>query len=605
MPEASATDVCSPADPLIGCTLGGQYRITALLGRGGMSRVYQAVQEPLQRAVALKVLRDDPADPTLQRRFLLEASSTSQLTHPNTITIFDYGADQGLLFFAMERLRGCNLSQALRRDGPLPEARTLHIARQIARSLREAHARGLVHRDLKPSNLFLVEHADEADFVKVLDFGLVKVFGVEDLSGQLTAGGLVLGTPHYMAPEQARGLACDQRSDIYSLGVVLFQMLAGRVPFDGPSTLDVLLRHATEPVPRLRDACPGLQVSEGLEAVVAKCLAKKPEQRFQDMEELLLALPGDRPNGARPPPLPLDFGIDEIDAAPVSSRSETARMRVGGDMRESLKTPRVACEAAAGTAPPQATQRNEEAPRFIDRRGVLVGVVVAIALIAGAAVGLRPWARGGYARAPAPMHGVPVAVPGAPPAPAVSAPPASPAKPEPTPLSPASAPAGTGVAQPASLVASSLAPKASNFPTPLAPTPANEAGTAAPAEPRKQPAKRADRQSASARRSMMAPEAASPEVIEALKERLARAVSGIRQCAMLDSHRGGRGLGAGELELSVTVAPSGQVNGIGLAGIGLGEKLETCIRAAVQRVTIEPFEGPPLTLKRSVSLVPR
>ena len=579
MPRVLPTaQVRPPADPLIGCTLGGQYRITALLGRGGMSRVYQAVQEPLQRPVALKVLRDDPSDPTLQRRFLLEASSTSRLTHPNTITIFDYGVDQGLLFFAMELLRGCNLSQAIKRDGPFPEARTLHIVRQIARSLREAHALGLVHRDLKPSNLFLLETADEADFVKVLDFGLVKVFGVEDLSAQLTAGGLVLGTPHYMAPEQARGLPCDERSDIYSLGVVLFQMLAGHVPFDGASTLDVLLRHATEPVPALRDAGPGRQVSPELEAVVAKCLAKKPEERFQNMEELLSALPGDRPAGRRPPPLPLDFGSDEADLAPISSRTQTARTGARGETLEIPGTGRVALRGAAVALSPHAAHRNAGAPRFAGRRGWLAGVAVAMALVAG--VGLRTWAKARQrTRPPAPMTAVSVAVAPAPP-PSVPVPPASTAKLEET-----------------------RAPRVSDAPAPSAPTPANEPVPGAPAEPRKQPAKRGDRQSAPAKRMRPAPVAASPEVVEALQERLARSVSGIRQCAMLDSHRGGHG--AGELQLSVTVDPSGQIKAIGLAGIDLGDKLESCIRSAVQRISIEPFEGLPLTLKRTVSLVPR
>jgi eukaryotic-like serine/threonine-protein kinase len=289
-------------DPLIGRSLGGHYQISGLLGKGGMSRVYRAVQSPLQREVALKVLKDDPEDPSLKKRFLFEASVTAHLSHPNTITLFDYGADQGLIYFAMELLRGSTLSQVMRRDGRFSEQRALRVTRQVCRSLREAHAMGLVHRDLKPSNLFVVETADEPDFIKVLDFGLVKGQDQEQLVEHLTPGGSILGTPHYMAPEQARNLACDQRSDIYALGVVIYQMVTGRLPFEGGSTIDVLLKHATEPAPFIRTAFPELEISVELEAVVAKCLQKAAADRFQEMDELLAALPGEDSGRTKPPP---------------------------------------------------------------------------------------------------------------------------------------------------------------------------------------------------------------------------------------------------------------------------------------------------------------
>jgi serine/threonine-protein kinase len=572
---ASATGNTPPADGLIGRTLGNRYRITSLLGQGGMSRVYQAVQAPLQRAVALKVLEDDPAEPMLQQRFLLEASATSQLTHPNTITVFDYGADQGLLYFAMELLRGCNLSQALRRDGPFSEARALHVLRQACRGLREAHARGLVHRDLKPSNLFLVDNADEADFVKVLDFGVVKMSGVDDVSAQLTGGGVVVGTPHYMAPEQARGLPCDARSDIYSLGVVLFQMLTGKVPFEGKSSVDVLVEHVKRPAPRVGDLCPGAAVSAQLQAVVARCLAKKPEDRFADMDQLLAALPGDRVTGKRPPPPPLDFEIDDAGSVPLTGSSLT------GEIDERRDTPRMSAGESGGRAvagKPQVVQVPiEERPRP-RRKGAIAGLLLALAATgAGIALRGRTEAKG----TPAAMAHVAAAPPIAatpPPAPVEAAPAAAPA--------PASMPAATDAPR---AVASPPA-EALTAPAEVAPP---------PPEPAKPARKRAP---SSAPHARAAP--ASPEVVESLRERLARALSGIRQCAMLDSRRGHR-TATGDVTLTVTVEPSGRVSSLGIAGAGLGAGLAACMRGAVERVRFDPFEGQPVVLRREVSLSPR
>jgi serine/threonine-protein kinase len=223
----------SEVDPLLGRTINDRYTIVEQIGHGGMGRVYKALQSPLDRVVALKVLgAGHDRDPNFYKRFFLEASVTAKLTHPNTITLYDYGRTQdGIFFIAMEYLAGRTLSQAMAQDGPLSQERVIHIAQQICRSLREAHALRIIHRDLKPANVILLWQHDDHDFVKVLDFGLVKFFHGENPEGEITNAGTFMGSPHYIAPEQARNQSPDQRCDIYSLGVLLYHMLAGRVPF--------------------------------------------------------------------------------------------------------------------------------------------------------------------------------------------------------------------------------------------------------------------------------------------------------------------------------------------------------------------------------------
>src|SRR3954471_7781301 len=287
-PEASAPD----ADPLIGRTLNDRYRIVEQIGSGGMGRVYKAAQAPLDRMVALKVLgAGHDRDPNFYKRFFLEASVTAKLTHPNTITLYDYGrTEDGVFFIAMEFLAGRTLSQAMQADGPLAQERVIHVAQQICRSLREAHALGIIHRDLKPANVMLLRQQDDHDFVKVLDFGLVKFFATDNPETDITNAGTFMGSPHYIAPEQARNQGPDQRCDIYSLGVLLYHMLTGRVPFTAPNPVDIILKHLHDaPVP-LHELRPDLNISRGLEDIVLRCMAKSREERFQSMDELLAQL---------------------------------------------------------------------------------------------------------------------------------------------------------------------------------------------------------------------------------------------------------------------------------------------------------------------------
>jgi len=260
---------------------------------GGMGRVYKAVQEPLDRLVAVKVLRptySTAKDPDFKRRFSLEASMTSKLRHPNTVTVFDYGqTTDGVYYMAMEYLEGYTLHRAIRQVGHLPEERTAHIARQICRSLREAHSLGVVHRDLKPANVYLLEHGDEPDFVKVLDFGLVKDVKSVDAE-ELTQAGLFMGSPKYMAPEQIQGGDVDARTDIYALGVMMYEMITGKVPFDNAKSIEILMSHVKDEIPPIRKMNPAARVSAAMEEAVFRSLAKDPNDRFRSMDEVLAAL---------------------------------------------------------------------------------------------------------------------------------------------------------------------------------------------------------------------------------------------------------------------------------------------------------------------------
>ncbi|MCY1043521.1 serine/threonine protein kinase [Corallococcus sp. bb12-1] len=289
--KGAPTDV---TDPLLGRILNERFRILETLGAGGMGRVYKAMQAPLDRLVALKVLNPqysgEGKDPGFQKRFFLEASVTAKLRHPNTVTVIDYGkTEDGIYYIAMEYLEGLTLSQLLIQEGPLPWDRALSIAQQVARSLREAHKVGLIHRDLKPANVMVLNQETDHDVVKVLDFGLVKSFlGDANMKEDttLTQAGVILGSPQYMAPEQARNIA-DPRSDVYSLGVVLYQVLMGRPPFQAAQSIDVIVKHINDPPPSFHTIWPDHGVPPEVETLVMKCLAKRPVDRYASMDAVL------------------------------------------------------------------------------------------------------------------------------------------------------------------------------------------------------------------------------------------------------------------------------------------------------------------------------
>jgi len=280
-------------DPLLGRVINDKFKVLSFIARGGMGKVYRAEQMPLGRVCALKVLNANYTgehDPEFHKRFFLEASMTSKLRHPSTVTIFDYGqTTDGIYYMAMEYLEGYTLHRAIRQFGHLPEERSAHIARQICRSLREAHLLGVVHRDLKPANVYLLEHGDEPDFVKVLDFGLVKEVARTD-GEELTKAGLFMGSPKYMAPEQISGAPIDARTDIYALGVIMYEMVTGKVPFDHPKSLDILMAKMKEEIPPIHTMNPAARVSPAMEEAILRSMAKDPNDRFRSMDEVLAAL---------------------------------------------------------------------------------------------------------------------------------------------------------------------------------------------------------------------------------------------------------------------------------------------------------------------------
>ncbi len=276
-----------------GDVLLNHYVVADLVGVGGMGAVYKGQQRETHQAVAIKVLwRDLAADTVEVRRFTREARAASLLAHPNVVRVIDFGSDakSKSLFIIMEYLVGAKLSDTLRVAPMLEPARVVHICAQVCKALEEAHRRGIIHRDVKPDNIFLQEVAGERDFAKILDFGLAKFITGEYERDQLTRSGFVVGSPEYMAPEQASGSPVGPSADLYSLGVVLYECLTGRLPFDAASTAEVLRKHILEGPPRLIGE-PGTEhIPLALEEVVLRCLAKDPAERPPTADTLRIQL---------------------------------------------------------------------------------------------------------------------------------------------------------------------------------------------------------------------------------------------------------------------------------------------------------------------------
>ena len=331
--------------------LGGRYRLEAKLGSGGMGVVFRATDLTMKRSVAVKLIRgvDGVAlDEEVAGRFLREAKNTARVQHENIIEVYDLGrSDQGDMFFVMELLEGESLSTKIRRDGKMAPAVAVNIARQMCAALHVAHAAGIIHRDLKPANVMLIERGGQTDYVKVLDFGVAKSY-TPDQQTQLTHTGMLVGTVEYMAPEQIMGRVVDGRTDIYSLGIVMYRMLTGKAPFrDGgvPALIHAHLNVFPKPMTDTAPELPG-----ALDRVVLRCLAKQPEQRYESMEEVSRALASAlEPENLGLVSLEYDAGDDPYDAGVKTEVARSPR-----ESRPDL--------AQAPPAPPRPNARPEARP---------------------------------------------------------------------------------------------------------------------------------------------------------------------------------------------------------------------------------------------------
>ncbi|HET7544565.1 MAG TPA: protein kinase [Polyangiaceae bacterium] len=285
-----------PKDAIIGTLAAGRYRILKLLGEGGMGRVYLAEHVAIQKRVALKILRAEfAAKGEVVTRFQQEAISASRIKHPNVLDVFDFGQlENGCFFLAMEFLEGNDLADELSRQRVIDTARGIRISLQICRALSAAHESGVVHRDMKPENIFLQRTADGEEIVKIVDFGIAQLRSKDteavENKRRLTRTGMIFGTPEYMAPEQAGGKDADSRSDIYSVGIIMYEMFTGAVPFTGDTFLGVLSKHLANPTPLMHEICPEIAISASLQGVIMHALEKEPTARYQTMLEFAQAI---------------------------------------------------------------------------------------------------------------------------------------------------------------------------------------------------------------------------------------------------------------------------------------------------------------------------
>jgi len=370
---------------LVGHVLDGKYTLISKLGEGGMGSVYLAEQTSMGREVAIKVLRREFSQNRMAiKRFLREARAASKLAHPNTITVYDFGqSTDGLLYLVMERLSGRPLGDILDDEGRMTPERTVHILAQVCDSLSEAHAHGITHRDLKPENIFIEQKVGNPDFVKVLDFGIAKMQG--DDSTQATATGMICGTPSYMSPEQAMGRDIDGRSDIYALGILLFEMLTDEKPFEGDTPMEVMLKHINEPSPNILERTR-LGVPEGLQGALDRMLTKDATARpahCQEVKKLLVeGLATPTVNAPR-----LDMEILRASAdAPASEDGPTEERPSPFDVSRSERSPSsLEKTGLSPVVPPEAFAQPSQTKRS------RAGLVVLAALAAAAIVLLVLW----------------------------------------------------------------------------------------------------------------------------------------------------------------------------------------------------------------------
>jgi serine/threonine-protein kinase len=272
----------------------GRYRIVDQIGKGSFGEVYEVEHEGLGKRFALKVMNDGTRESTevQVKRFRREAQALSRISSPHVVKVTDAGSTPGgLFFYVMEKLEGEELGDILRRDGRFSWQRARDIGVQILAALAAAHEVGVIHRDLKPSNCFLVKDHTGAELVKVLDFGIAKLFGEDDANQtNLTGLGVIMGSPAYMAPEQALDRPLDQRTDVYGAGVLMYQLLTGRLPFPGRSAIECLTAHVKDPPPPFDEVAADANIPEALQQVIMTALAKTKALRFQSAADFRAAL---------------------------------------------------------------------------------------------------------------------------------------------------------------------------------------------------------------------------------------------------------------------------------------------------------------------------
>ncbi len=358
--QSHSGSIASSPESLILRAMNDRFRIDAHIARGGMGHVYRATELSTGRACALKIVTADDLgaeEGRFVQRFVHEASMTAHLHHPNCVSVIDFGeTPDGILYLAMELLEGRTLAQALREDGPFPIPRFLRVATEICLGVKAAHELGIVHRDLKTANIFLVRAPDSVsteERVKVLDFGIAK--RLQDTTLALTRPGQMLGTPTYMAPEQILDRPVDTRADIYSLGIVFYELLIGRVPFDGTSYLDILAGHAREPVPAMASIRPDIVVPAALENLLLRMLAKEPENRHPDVGAVLEELGRVESRAPSESLVRASLPSPKLETAP-DARDRDARTRMS-------RVPRLDANASTSTVDPSPNSAS------IDHRG--------------------------------------------------------------------------------------------------------------------------------------------------------------------------------------------------------------------------------------------
>jgi serine/threonine-protein kinase len=404
-----------PRDTLIDTVVAERYRVIRRLGEGGMGQVYLAEHIAIERRIALKVLRAEYAHRgEMVTRFQQEAISASRIKHPNVLDVFDFGRlDNGCFFLAMEYLEGNDLAEEMGQRRVIDPITGVRIALEVCRGLGAAHAKGVVHRDLKPENVFIQRTSDGEETIKIVDFGIASLRTNEEAAGsqrkRLTRTGMIFGTPEYMAPEQAAGKRADHRADIYALGIMMFEMFTGAVPFVDETFLGVLAKHATEVPPAMSSILPELAISPQLQSVVMKALAKNPGERYESMADFAHAIQA-TPEGAlhtnrvlgRPqsterspsfiPPAPgnptaPEFGV--VQGAPQvvpHDPNRGARTMPHGSNRSYPSRAATLPSGPPGFAPPLTENINNS-----KRMGLWVGVgaVVALGLIAAGVMAVR------------------------------------------------------------------------------------------------------------------------------------------------------------------------------------------------------------------------